>query len=364
MLNIFSQEETNTGRQRELDYAKVISIVFMIIIHVWEKLSCYNVVAEAPEGFWQNFLQFGAGPLAAPVFMFCLGVGVLYTRHGSPAELARRGLLIFLGGYLLNFAREGIWQYLLYKPEDIWESDTIVYALLNGDILHFAGLAFLLTALLRALHVPVWLVCVLAVLMLYQGEGLSEESELEDRSRYFYGLFYYLKVASFPLLQWFVYPAFGMLFGQCLRHITDKGKMYAVLLPATLAALFALQNSAATEGFDITSTYILQYDIYYQQEIFHFLYTISFILIELSLLHFLTQSIEGSIDEAALFIGKNLTGIYAVQWVLIGAISYYQWTNDVDGFSATASTLLGLALAALSVLLAKVKSDLTSAFDK
>ena len=72
MLGIFSTKEINTGRQKELDYAKTIAILFMIIIHVWENLSIYNVVTEAPEGLWENILQFGAGPLAAPVFMFCL----------------------------------------------------------------------------------------------------------------------------------------------------------------------------------------------------------------------------------------------------------------------------------------------------
>lgn len=346
-----------------MDYAKVIAIFFMIIIHVWENLSQYNVVAEAPEGFWENLLQFGAGPLAAPVFMFCLGVSIFYTRHSSAEELAKRGLLILAGAYLLNFGRRWIWDYLIFEPADPWNNGKLLYDLLNGDILHFAGLAFLLIALFRALKIPPLLVGIIAIFMLYAGNTLAEDPAV-DRSRYFFGLFYYAKVASFPLLQWFVYPAFGMIFGQCLRHISSKTTLYGFLLVTSAAALYYLNSIAEPAGFHFRYIYLLQYDIYYQQEIFHFLYNILIIFIELSLLYFLTKITEGSVDEAAFFISSNLTGIYVIQWLLIGSIYYYQYMNDLDGFSGTMSNTVGIVLVIVSILIARLKNSIVAVFSR
>ncbi len=346
-----------------MDYAKVIAIFFMIIIHVWENLSQYNVVAEAPEGFWENLIQFGAGPLAAPVFMFCLGVSVFYTRHSSPTELAKRGMLILVGAYLLNFGRRWIWDYLIYEPADPWNNGKFLYDLLNGDILHFAGLAFLLIAIFRAMRIPPLLIGAISIFMLYAGDSLAEDPVV-DLSRYFFGLFYYAKVASFPLLQWFVYPAFGMVFGQLLRHVSSKTTLYCFLLVASAAALYHLNSITQPAGFHFRYIYLLQYDIYYQQEIFHFLYTILIILIELSLLYFLTKITEGGIDDAAFFISRNLTGIYVIQWLLIGALYYYQYMNDWAAFSGAMSNAVGALLVVVSILLAKLKNGITAAFSR
>ena len=364
MLGIFSTKEINTGRQKEMDYAKTIAILFMIIIHVWENLSIYNVVTEAPEGLWENILQFGAGPLAAPVFMFCLGAGVCYTRHSSPIQLARRGLLIFAGAYLLNLGRRGIWDYLLYEPTDIWDNGKVLYALLNGDILHFAGLAFLLIALFRALHLPVLLQGMIAAIMLYEGNILADGQPVYGLSRYFFGLFYYMSVCSFPLLQWFIYPAAGMIFGRVLRHISGKNGFYGLLLVLSAASLYYLDSLASSQGFYFRYIYLLQYDIYYQQEIFHFLYTVLVIFIELSLLYFLTKNIEGGLDELAFFIGRNLTAIYVIQWLLIGALYYYQWQTDNQGFDAAMSNAVGVLIVIVSVLLAKAKENLSGFFNR
>ena len=57
-------------RQRELDYTKTLAIFMMCIIHVFEELSIYNMETSLPSGFAENLIQFAAGPLGAPMFMF------------------------------------------------------------------------------------------------------------------------------------------------------------------------------------------------------------------------------------------------------------------------------------------------------
>ena len=65
----------NTKRQVEFDYIKTLALFFMVIIHVLEEISAYGAYEVVPAGFWENLVEFGAGPLAAPAFMCAMGAG-------------------------------------------------------------------------------------------------------------------------------------------------------------------------------------------------------------------------------------------------------------------------------------------------
>ena len=94
----------NTKRQVEFDYIKTLAIFFMVIIHVLEEISTYGAYEVIPAGFWENLIEFGAGPLAAPAFMFAMGVGIIYSRHNEPSELFRRGVRLLILAFGLNLA--------------------------------------------------------------------------------------------------------------------------------------------------------------------------------------------------------------------------------------------------------------------
>ena len=52
---------------------------------------------------------FGDYLAVAHAFMFAMGVGVVYSRRNSPAELIRRGVRLYILGFVLNFLRYGIY---------------------------------------------------------------------------------------------------------------------------------------------------------------------------------------------------------------------------------------------------------------
>ena len=137
----------------------------MVIIHVIEETS--HVEFEAlPTGFWENFIQFGAGPLAAPVFIFSMGLGIVYSRSQEPKQLFKRGVRLWLAALALNICRDVIPRLIVClisgsAPE--WE--VLRYQIFNIDILHFAGLAFMLTALLKKLKVPVLALVPIGIIM-------------------------------------------------------------------------------------------------------------------------------------------------------------------------------------------------------
>ncbi len=56
--------KVNLGRQLEFDVAKVLAIIYMVIIHVYENMSSVNY-GILPNNLFRGFIEFTGGPLAA-----------------------------------------------------------------------------------------------------------------------------------------------------------------------------------------------------------------------------------------------------------------------------------------------------------
>ena len=355
MKLIISEEKTNLGRQREFDYAKVIAIVFMVLIHVWEELSYFDCSGVAPTGFWHNLLQFGAGPLAAPLFMFAMGVGICYSSHRSPKDFAKRGVQLFITGYLLNIFRNGIYYAIYYWTHGEWDIRELIYQSFNGDILHFAGLTFLLVALLKKCKMPVLTMGGVAVVMQIVGYLLSQYVPVSEGLSYVVGCFYYAGNCDFPLLQWFVFPVAGIVFAKYLRHITDKDKFYRLVIGVSAMLLIGFCSALYFAGYNIQNFYILKDDIYYQQEFFHSIFAILVILIELALLYFATKKVSiKAINSTVNYISARLNTIYIIQWILVGTATFVAMMAGIDELSAAAAISLGIAFVILSVLISRL----------
>lgn len=81
MNNLFSDEKVNLGSQAELGIAKVVPIIFMIFLHTIIVVKGFNVaVSPAYDFIFNNIL---GRPLSAPIFMFCMGAGIVYSRHSQ-----------------------------------------------------------------------------------------------------------------------------------------------------------------------------------------------------------------------------------------------------------------------------------------
>lgn len=85
--------------------AKAFAIIYMVVDHVYERMSVVDSVATLPDGALRNIIEFAGGPLAAPVFMFSMGIGMMYTRHNSPGDFMKRGLRLLIAAYILNLVR-------------------------------------------------------------------------------------------------------------------------------------------------------------------------------------------------------------------------------------------------------------------
>lgn len=140
---IFSDQVIRTGREHELDWARAFAIVFMVLIHVFMFLCAFE-----ENNIIYIIVCYLGSPPAAPVFMFVMGISMVYSRKNTPALLAKRGIGLLVMAYALNAARATV-PYAISRAMGEEFFLTLAEALLLGDIMQLAGLSFLLMALLN-----------------------------------------------------------------------------------------------------------------------------------------------------------------------------------------------------------------------
>mgnify|MGYP002627208865 FL=1 len=92
----FAKEEINTGRQPEMDFLKAFCIIGMIFVHVYE--DCF-----VAEGVMSDVIcEYACVIIGAASFMFCMGLGMQYSRRINPKNLTLRGFQLLCTGQLVK----------------------------------------------------------------------------------------------------------------------------------------------------------------------------------------------------------------------------------------------------------------------
>lgn len=348
------KDRINTGRQIELDVAKVFAILYMVTIHVYEEMSVVRYWSR-PDSVFRTVLEFLGGPLAAPVFMFAMGVGMVYTKHRTPRAFAIRGLRLLGASYLLNVVRMTVPYYLTLLSGDSWGSWTVVDTIGLVDILQFAGMAFLLTALLERWKVGRW--GILAAALLLQGLGLiplHSFDGLPSAAQYALGLFFHTNSnVAFPLTLWYVYPAFGLCFGEYLQTVGDKKSMYGRIAVLSAAGLLALSVGMKHMGWNLLDNFALAGDAYYIQSLPVTLWTLAVIGLQLSVCYLISLLLPGRLARGAEFISRRLNTIYLIQWVIIPYTILAMGLAGLPMLPAWAIVPAGIVIYAASILASK-----------
>ena len=343
-------------RRFELDVVKFFAIIFMITIHVYEYLGPYDQDSVMPDSAFRNVMEFLGGPLVAPILMFCMGIGMIYTKHNTPGDFLRRGIKLMIMGYTLNFLKLTLPQ-LIGKMLGSEEDFDIIGGLLCVDILTFAGAAFIIIGLLRKLHLSTFAICMLAFLL--QGAGIWGVN-LNIESDVLQGLAGILLPTgfwvAFPLTLWLVYPALGMVFGEFLQKTTDKREMYKKLMIVSATIFTACTVGLVYTGYDLRQFYAVCDNYYYHQTFISTIWTLPLILLAISLGFFLFRSFEDSKFGGLIgFCGANLNRIFIIQWLLISLTSSLVQAFELKlDLNPAMIVLLGFAFTAAALGIAKI----------
>ena len=342
-------------RQRELDYTKTLAIFMMCIIHVFEELSIYNMETSLPSGFAENLIQFAAGPLGAPMFIFATGVGMVFSRNQEPGKIFQRGVSLFLLGVLLNICRDVIPRLIVWFISGTFQGwEEYHYQLFNVDVLHFAGLAFILTALFRKKGLPPLAVLPIAVAMQAVGNWLSLVTEPKGIWEVLLSFFYYTgDLSCFSLLPWYLSLAIGVVCGTLMQtYADDPDKLHRGFFLTSFCCLLGLLCACYFNNVDVRVFYALHENLLYRQTFFNFLYNIFNILLLLSAVHFIIKKVPMGYSFFN-YCGTNLTKIYIIQWMIIGWMTSFQGYLHIEP-NFNESILLGIGIALVSMGISKL----------
>jgi uncharacterized membrane protein len=315
-----------SSRLPELDFARGLAVLFMVAVHTLLLFSNEATIGSV----YGVVVSFLGGAPAAPVFMFLMGAGIVFSSKQDPLSLAKRGLLIFGIGYLLNFLRGSLptlTGYLAVRDPRLLTA--ALHEALTVDILQFAGLSLLLFALVvysRRRVVAAVGAALMCMALQFVLAGIEVENPLAGAAA---GLLWGASEHSyFPFLSWAVYPLAGFVFGHVVRSSPDRKKFYTGLLAVgTALTVAAVTVTIILLGVDIG--FLDAYRYYHQGAVGNIVF-LSFILAWLPVMFFLIGIIRGPAAQALKRWSYNVTPIYCIHWVILGWLTFLIETSSAD----------------------------------
>ena len=320
-----SKDKINTGRQQELDLARAIPVMSLPFVHCVIECCSADTINQ-PIPFLFNVI-IGA-PLGAPIFMFCMGISLVYSKHSDAKEIMRRGLILFIAGFILNMMRFGIPYLIGYMITG--EADRflapILYKIFGNDILQFAGLALLLFGFLKKQKLQDHVIVIIAVIMSLIGWcfrhmnfGIPVVNVIlghiigtEEPNGFV--------LSDFPVMNWFLVPVAGYIFGTILIRLQDKKKFYLPFIPI-LAVIywvyFAIETRLHFGKMAGGATLVEEENAYYHAEFFDIISYIVCAIGMLGVYYLITSHCPEKLNKFFQSVSRNITRIYVIHWFFV-----------------------------------------------
>ena len=314
MEKLFSDERVNAGRQVELDLAKCISIIYMIFLHCYFATSYFaNDIGPIMTKVLSQLL---GGPFAAPVFMFTMGVGMVYSRNQEPSYYIKRGLKLLQLGFFVNVGEFFVPYFLAGNLLGQWDIFPIADGLLLFciDILEFAAMAFITVGILKKLNVSAKGMVIVALIF----SVIASFARFHDFGSNVPNLIagYFIGSAggftAFPLFHWFMFPAAGYFCGEYYIRCNDKKKLFR-FWPLALV----ISTAYFVASWFIPNGFLGEIHHYYFMTTIDALFCL---LCTYGAIGFCYLASEHLPDKAIKLITKtsnDLNTIYVIQWFLI-----------------------------------------------
>ena len=298
------------GRQRELDIAKGLIIILMSLSHAIEILGWFFAPESADGFFWYGFDMLIKG--TAPVFIFCMGISLCYSRRQSASDLLRRaggmaGIVLLLE--LFRTLIPCLIEWLIFRDIDSIE---YAYQFLCVDILQFATLALLAIALFKKLRLRPVAMLVISVVCSVIGQmltGVSTGSAIGDFAVGY--LWHSHDTAYFPLLSWLIVLLTGYSLGYMWLRLKDKPRFFKLVTPIGLVIGVAYYASMVFLG----KWYYFSGENYCGIGIFDVLFMIALFFATVGISNYFGNRMP-RLSRVFESMGTRLNSIYCIHWTI------------------------------------------------
>lgn len=341
--------EIQTSRQYNLDLLRALAIIGMIICHPVIQLGIHHPGYEQNICYLIGDYFFGDYLAVAHAFMFAMGAVIPYSKKNRPADLIRRGLHLYLLGFILNFFRYGIYALLDGLLEGAFAAQT-VYALTVQDILHFAGLALIATGVFRQLKLKTAQIFLISVILSALGGHLAFAYQGSDAANYLIGHFITTteECSCFAFFNWYFFVASGLVFGTMICGAENLNRFYGRLL--CVSGPITMLYIALTTVYG--PLFMTKNGWYYALSLPEAAGLLSIDLTLVSAFHFLLNRVDASHFSALISMSRNVNRIYCIHWCILGFIdSIFCYLMGIV-FPWPVIYLIGIALIVVSAWIA------------
>lgn len=356
MPSVFCDKPCNTDRQPELDLGKAIPVLCLAFIHC--------IIECTPEeklvsGIPYLFDTVVGGALSAPMYMFAMGIGMVYTKHNTAKDLAERGIHLCVCAYALNICRYLIpylFGYAVTKDSEHFLGD-LLYKTLENDILLFASLSFLCAALFKRFNISHLVMLTAGAVFSVIGTQLNGIDFQSIPGNIFLGYLMGTEDGAglvrsyFPFLNWFIVPASGCVFGYYLQRVRDKKKFYAFIsAPALILAAAYFVYGIHTERGMFGEGQNCYYHIITSDVIASIMAAMGLLGVYYVLVPLLPKKLSAFFTE----VSRNITYVYCIHWIFVVWITnvFIYIITGTQELPVWETLLLAAAIDAVSVTLA------------
>ena len=327
MNAIFSQEEVNTGRQREYDYLKGIFMLFIYVIHAFQ-------ATATPEDFITGCIYMFATMSGAAIFIFVMGIGTVYSRYATPKEFVKSGIRMVIYQYLNNL----LYVAALLIPYPFVSGNLAENATENlkflveiyiqyTNIFFITGIIYFVLALLKKLNVKMVGYAVIGAAISIAAPFLCGIPVNVPVIGYLVQLLIgEADFVSFTPLYFLSYALLGVAFGKILRLVKDKARFYKTFIIPGIVIVIAWWALAFSKyGSDITEMQAVFSDTYTHPDFWHVVASLAHIFVFAAIIFFIEEfrKKDGSANEPKnpianqlLYYSRHISKYYALHIIV------------------------------------------------
>ncbi|MFK6999668.1 heparan-alpha-glucosaminide N-acetyltransferase domain-containing protein [Flavobacterium oreochromis] len=354
------------NRIAAIDFTRGISVFFLVIVHTMLIYGTLKTQTDTIIG--QIIIWLGRG---AAMYLIAMGIAFTFSRRQSFYAIIKRALYILFIGYSLNFVKfiipEFIFGGLPYRFLNAYHLktqtlQTELFFLGLGDILQLAGLSLILIAFINQITNSKWIYFFFGLFIIVISKEVSGININIIGLEYVTDLFFSNQYnVYFPVFPWSAFIFIGVFLGKQLKEINNDTQIFFKNLALQSLGLILL-------GFILVFTnYKYHFGDYY-----HLGPGGTIILLGIMMLSFWISNQlvklfnpNSRFFNTIIYLSKNTTSIYFIQWTLIN------WGMYVFGFwNLDQWHVLGLIILftiftlALNILYRKLQSLSIISFEK